>query len=78
MILRKLEAHEIACFIYKHNYLDKSDNLQFSKLMIFNNMLKLDNNYIFNLSSIIWSLSSAESFETIYNKLYEISKKNIY
>lgn len=76
--MRKLEAHELACFIYKNNYMDKADNLQFSKLVIFNNMLKLDNNYIFNLASVIWALSTAESFEIIFSKLFDISKKETY
>lgn len=71
----KLEAHEIACCVYKNNYMDKADSSQFSKLIIFNNMLKVDNNYLFNLASVIWSLSSADSFEDIYLKLKKIVEK---
>lgn len=76
--MRKLENHEIACFIYKNNLLDKADNLQYSKLIIFNELLKLDTYYPFNLASVIWSLSSADSFEVIVNKITDICKKERY
>ena len=76
--MRKLESHEIACYIYKNNLMDKSDNLQFSKLILFNNMLKANNDYIFSLATFIWALSSEQSFEKIYCQLDDITTKEIY
>ena len=76
--MRKLENHELACYIYKNGLLDKADSLQYSKLIIFNELLKVDSYYCFNLASFIWSLSSEQSFEKICVELDNILKKEIY
>lgn len=76
--MRKLDSHEIACYVYKNGLMDKADSLQYSKLIMFNEMLVLDKYYAFNLATMIWALSSADSFEKIFLKLDDIVKKEIY